>query len=318
MALSNVACAHFVAPTSVNEESFMSSNMTPEHGVVQRTLFAAATLGDEDGIELGPPEVTDQSILHGLGLVDRFGNELGSVRSQGFVAEQRESAHRVGLGSLGQSSASGFQTMRLGGIIDQYSTVAARSVFASIDDMPISRGMNDVARPLIGQSARGVPGIGAPPTVPLFDTSSAGVIGTMVPSRNVFASLPSPGGNDTYDDVAARAVAMGGGGRAGLIPNLVGGDYGSMFVTIPRVEYHELLQCKEQAERLLPVIAQLEQNCTLYSRDRMICKQQCAEICVRVKSECEERVKFIDHVNVQNRGHYYSRAIESSYYYQEI
>jgi hypothetical protein len=239
MASFNVACATPVGATQDAEFS-MSTEALSNNG----------RLGDADPVELATPDVTGETILRDLGLVCPIGTpseRLFDVRNANVGGGSACSS----IAPLGHFASPRTEVAQVGGVLDRDFTGQARSSFASVDDMPYNRGVNDIGRPLI---------VDMPASTSVSDGQVSNrdlVMGSqlgLLQSQFVNTS-PAPFGSGTVVDGMASASSNSMFGRDVVHGNrkLLGNLFDD-FVTIPRSEYDEMRLCKVKAEELLSVV----------------------------------------------------------------
>ncbi len=246
MALTNVACA---TPVGANQDV--------EFSLSTSILSNNDKLGDEEPVDAVTPDVTGETILRDLGLVCPVGTpseRLFDGRGA-YIGGASSSCCSAPLGHLASPRT---EVTQEGGILDRDFTGQARSSFASLEDMPYSRGMNDVGfcrSSPVDMSTR----VGMSDDQVLSGLAMGSQLG-LLQTRYVNTS-PGPFGSGTVVDGMASASSNSMFGRELMQGNrkLLGNLFDD-FVTIPRSEYDELRLCKAKAEELLNVVLQMENH----------------------------------------------------------
>ena len=129
MALTNVACATPVGATQDNEFSMSTSILS------NNAALLGAVLGDEEPVDAVTPDVTGDTILRDLGLLVQVGTPSERLFGVGANVGGAVSSSSASLGNFALPRT---EVAQEDGTLDRGFIGQARSVFASLDDMPYS------------------------------------------------------------------------------------------------------------------------------------------------------------------------------------
>jgi len=314
MAQYDVACAAFVAMSSVTEESSSNSMLenTIESGVTPVHVVEGHDIADDDG----PTEVTENSILAELGLIERYDGrrnvgEAGTQRvAPGtlFAAQVHPadvpvgSEVQPGYGVLGRDSVvvqTSFATLEDGSACAVPKGVAAAdglvmgSSPARIDDSAAGAALNACFATAFSAAEN--------PFV--WEARQNREYRTLACRESGGASRECPQERVSVNPFVSTACHMAQqpqhmSNDNSLLP-LLGNGPREETVTIPKRMYYELIESKQHAERMLMIIAQLEAECDQHKRRLDATNVECRLTCERLLDECNAKCKELENRCVQ-------------------
>jgi len=306
MAQYDVACAALVAMSSVTEESSSHSTLenTANSGVTPVVGF-----GEPDIVDDGPTEITENSILAELGMIERYDGR----RNVGEAETQRVASGTLSAAQVHPADVPVGSEVQFGYGAPGQGSVVVQTSFATLEDGSVR------AVPKGGFAADGLVTGSSPARL---DDSAAGAVLKDRFATAFAAAAENPfvrevRHNREYQTLACRE--SGGAprecpqervsvnpfasassymppqppmpnGNSSLLP-LLGQGGNEELITIPKRMYYELLESKQHAERMLTIIAQLEAQCVQHQQRLDACSLECRLTCERVLEECESKCK---------------------------
>jgi hypothetical protein len=299
MALYDVACATPLAMVSRNEESSSSSLIDLSSGPVQQhgvASFQEGPIYDEE-----PTDVTETSILAGLGMLERYDGRrsVGEAETRGVAS-----------GTLFARPVYPADTPVRSDVRSEYGVPGQNSVVVPTSCAALDDGVMRIA-PKSNPALRG-PGMGPLPAV-LDDGAAAapkGMFDSLFNSgeyRNATSSQPGGAlGWSTQNRVSNNpfATVMYRSPPSPMPPPLPNNRPLLFFghgddddnITISRRVYDELIDHKHNTERLLGIVAHLEAECIQREHRLNECNRAWQESCERISRDHEDlKTRFIQY-----------------------